>query len=156
LIQSNFTSSGHGAGNLEVVAQTGNRLDFYWREDAAPFTWHEGAIAFESGVRGNPALIQGNFGMMGNFEMVVPLATGGLAQSWRDPYALALSWRAPSPFALCDIYAAVALIQSNFSSSGYGPGNLEVVARSGNRLDFYWREDAAPFTWHGPFIIETI
>ncbi len=156
LIQSNFTSLGHGAGNLEVVARTGNRLDFYWREDAAPFTWHAGTIALESGVIGNPALTQSNFGVMGNFEMVVPLATGGLAHFWRNNDAPGLPWSAPVPFGSSDTYDAVALIQSNFSSSGYGPGNLELVARSGNRLDFYWREDAAPFTWHGPQTIATI
>ena len=156
LIQSNFTSSGHGAGNLEVVARTGNGLDFYWREDAAPFTWHDGAIAFESGVSGNPALIQGNFGVMGNFEMVVPLATGGLAHFWRVNDDPSLPCNGPIPFGSSDAYDAVALIQSNFSRPGNSHGNLELVARSGNRLDFYWREDAAPFTWHGPFIIETI
>jgi len=154
LIQSNFTSSGNGAGNLEVVARSGNRLDFYWRDDVAPFTWH-GPIAFETGVAGTHGLIQGNFGVMGNFEMVVPLAAGGLAHFWRDNDAPGLPWNGPIPFGSSDTYASVALIQSNFTSSGNGAGNLEVVARSGNRLDFYWRDDVAPFTWHGPIAFET-
>jgi hypothetical protein len=47
-------------------------------------------------------------------------------------------------------------MQSNFSSSGFGPGNLELVARSGDRLDFYWRDDASPWTWHGPFTIANL
>ncbi len=93
---------------------------------------------------------------MGNFEMVVPLATGGLAHFWRVNDDPSLPWNGPIPFGSSDAYDAVALIQSNFSRPGNDHGNLEVVARSGNRLDFYWREDAAPFTWHGPFIIETI
>jgi hypothetical protein len=157
LFQSNFTSSGNGPGNLEVVARSGNRLDFYWREDVFPFNWH-GPIAFETGVAGNPALIQGNFGVMGNFEMVVPLVAGGLAHFWRDNDAAGLPWNGPIPIpsSSSNTYDAVALIQSNFSSSGNGPGNLEVVARTGNRLDFYWREDALPFVWHGPFAIASV
>ena len=154
LFQSNFSSIGTGAGNLELVARSGNRLDFYWRDDAPPFTWH-GPIAFETGVSGTPALIQGNFGVTGNFEMVVPLAAGGLAHFWRNNDDPALPWNGPFPFGSSDAYDGVALIQSNFSSSGTGPGNLELVARSGNRLDFYWRDDAPPFTWHGPIAFET-
>ena len=49
-----------------------------------------------------------------------------------------------------DVYDAVALIQSNFSTAGSGPGNLEVIAHTGNRLDHYWRDDANPFPWHAP------
>jgi len=101
-------------------------------------------------------LTQGRFGHRGNFEMVVPLTAGGLAHFWRDSDAAALPWNGPIPFGSSDSYDAVTILQSNFSSSGNGPGNLELVARSGNRLDFYWREDAAPFPWHGPFTIATI
>ena len=41
------------------------------------------------------------------------------------------------------------MIQSNF-----GPGNLEVVARVGNRLAHFFRDHEAPFTWHGPVFFE--
>ena len=101
-------------------------------------------------------MTQGRFGHRGNFEMVVPLTAGGLAHFWRDNDDPALPWNGPIPFGSSDSYDAVTLFQSNFTSSGNGAGNLEVVARSGNRLDFYWREDAAPFPWHGPFTIATI
>jgi hypothetical protein len=89
-------------------------------------------------------------------EQVVPLVAGGLAHFWRDNDAAGLPWNEPIPFGSSDTYDAVALIQSNFSSAGYGPGDLEVVARSGNRLDFYWREDAPPFVWHGPIAFATV
>jgi Common central domain of tyrosinase len=154
LFQSNFTSAGNGAGNLEVVALTGNRLDFYWRDDNLPFAWH-GPYTLEIGISGTPALFQGNFDVMGNFELVVPLESGGLAHYWRNNEDPSLPWNGPDPFGSSDTYDSVALIQSNFSSSGTGPGNLEVVALTGTHLDFYWRDDAAPFNWHGPFSIES-
>jgi hypothetical protein len=154
-LQGTFSSTGNGLGNLEVVARTGNRLDFYWREDALPWTWH-GPFTIETGLTGNPSCIQSRFGLKGNFEMVAPLIGGGLAHFWRENDAPALPWHGPFPFGSSDTYNEVALMQSNFSSSGFGPGNLELVARSGNRLDFYWREDALPWTWHGPFTIANL
>src|SRR5262249_44789411 len=46
-------------------------------------------------------------------------------------------------------------IQSNFSTQFVntgvqGPGNLAVVARVGNNLLYFYREDVDPFTWFGP------
>ena len=77
------------------------------------------------------------------------MASGGLAHFWRDNDAAGLPWHGPTPFGSSDVYDAVALIQSNFSTAGSGPGNLEVIAHTGNRLDHYWRDDANPFPWHG-------
>src|SRR5207245_8654858 len=94
-------------------------------------------------------------GRRGNFEMVVPRSSGGLAHFWRDNDAPGLPWNGPISFGSSDTYQAVSLFQSNFTSSGHGAGNLEVVARSGNRLDFYWRDDAPPHTWHGPIPFES-
>jgi len=154
LIQSSLSAAGNGPGNLEVIAHTGNRLDHYSREDVSPFTWH-GPIAIPgaTGTAATPTLIQGHFGVTGNFEVVVPLAGGGLAHFWRDNDAANLPWHGPNVFGSNDVYDAVALIQSNFSTAGNGPGNLEVIAHTGHRLDHYWREDVSPFTWHGPFAI---
>jgi hypothetical protein len=84
---------------------------------------------------------------------VAPLQAGRLAHFWRDNDAPNLPWHGPTPFGSNDVYDAVALIQSNFSTAGNGPGNLEVVAHTGNRLDHYWRDDVNPFPWHGPFAI---
>jgi hypothetical protein len=154
LIQSNFSTAGSGPGNLEVVGHTGNRLDHYWREDVSPFPWHGPfAIPGSTGTAATPTLIQGSFGTRGNFEVVVPMASGGLAHFWRDNDAPNLAWHGPTQFGSSDIYDAVALIQSNFSTAGAGPGNLEVIAHTGNRLHFYWRDDVNPFPWHGPFAI---
>ena len=44
------------------------------------------------------------------------------------------------------------MIQSNFGS----PGNLELIARAGNQLQFYWRDSGPAFRWNGPFPIMTL
>ena len=143
LIQSNFGVP----GNLEVVARTGDTLHFFWADAAG---WHGPAQlvadgAPVGGVAGNPALIQGRFGGRGNFELLVPRAAGGLAQYWRDNDDPALTWHGPIVVAAgAGQFDAVTLIQSSFGA----PGNLEVVARTGDRLLFLWRDGAG---WHGPF-----
>ncbi len=35
-------------------------------------------------ICGNPSLVQGTFGVKGNFEVVTPDSCGGLAHYWRD------------------------------------------------------------------------
>lgn len=96
---------------------------------------------------GNPALIQSRFGNKGNFELVVPLATGGLAHFWRDNDAAGMPWKGPTIFGGTDIYDAVTMIQSNYEN----PGNLEVIARTGDRLIFFWRDSGPSFAWNGPY-----
>ncbi len=152
MIQSNFSAAGNGPGNLEVVCRIGNRLAFYWRKDTPPFNW-SGAIFFADGisVAGTPSLIQSHFGIKGNFELLVPRADGGLVSFWRDNDAPNMPWKQAIALAQ-DVghVDAVSMIQSNFSSAGNGPGNLEVVARIGNRLALFWRSDMPPFKWSGP------
>jgi hypothetical protein len=143
LIQSNFGTP--GVGNLEVVALTGGQLVHFWREDQAPFTWH-GPTPIASGVSGKPALIQGNFGVKGNFELVAPLTAGAIGHFWRDNDG-ALDWHGPEIFgASTGQIRGVALLQSSF-----GPGNLEVIATTGTGstrwLEHSWRDASG---WHGP------
>ncbi len=96
-------------------------------------------------MTGNPALIQGVFGGRGNFELVVPLGTGGLAHYWRNNDEPGLPWNGPFPFGTdAGTVDSVTMIQSNFGS----PGNLEVAARIGDALHFFWRDSAPPWTWH--------
>lgn len=142
LIQSNYGSQ----GNLEVVARIGDRLAHFWRDSAPPWTWH-GPTLFAGGVSGNPALIQGIFGGRGDFELVVPLIAGGLAHYWRDNDAPGAAWTGPTTFGTAaGRIEAAAMIQSNFGD----PGNLEVVARVGDRLAFFSRLSGPPWTWSGP------
>ena len=143
LIQSNLGSPGH----LEVLARTGDHLLSFWRDETG---WHGAfpvvaAGKVVTGISGNLALIQSRFGWQGNFELVVPLATGGLAHYSRINDDPAMPWSEPIVFGTDSGQVdAVALIESNFGI----PGNLEVVARVGDRLIYFWRDPAG---WHGSY-----
>jgi hypothetical protein len=156
LIESNFGTP----GNLEVAARSGDRLVTFWRDSGPSFTWHgpypvavEGARGLcgrepVTGATGNPVLIQGKFGAKGNFELIIPRAAGGLAHFFRDNDDPSLPWKAAPVFGEgAGVIGAVTMIQSNFGS----PGNLEVIARIGDRLIFFWRDSTPPLEWHGPF-----
>lgn len=94
-------------------------------------------------------LVQSRHGRRGNFEVVVPPTHGaGLTHLWRNNDVDNFPWSAPICFGRGNMDSAC-LIQGNFGSTG----NLEVVARESDRLDFYWRMDRAPWTWGGPFTI---
>lgn len=144
--------SGYGSpGNLEVIARTGSVLHHFWR--GSNLQWHgPGQIA--TGVTGAPALIESTYGAAsgrpGNFELVSPLAGGGLGHWWRNNDA-SQQWSGPARFGGTQTVEAVGLVQSNFGS----PGNLEVVARVGTRLEHYWR-NSANLQWSGatPFYTE--
>jgi hypothetical protein len=151
MIQSSFTAGGH-IGNLEVVALSQGSLLAYWRQDLPPYTWHGPALIPLGGVnvRGNPSIIQGRFLSPGNFEMVVPLSTAGMAHYSRVNVDPATPWYGPAIFGVeLGRVDAVALLQSNYTT-GANVGNLEVVARCGGQLFFYWREDTTPYRWFGP------
>jgi hypothetical protein len=155
MLQSNFTA-GPGIGNLEAVVRWQGELLFFWREDLPPYRWHGPTLLSpvpggNNIVAGSLSMIQSRFGFKGNFELVTPLASGGLAHYSRANDDPNLGWYGPAIFAESGgVFAGACLVQSNFSSSGSGPGNLEVVARAGSLLLHYWRDDAPPYTWHGP------
>lgn len=142
LIQSNFGNP----GNLELVARSGDQLVFFWRDSGPEFRW-SGPIIIDKGVSGCPCMIQSKFGLKGNFELVVPLASGGLGYYWRDNDDADLCWHGPLMFGtrLGEV-DAVTLIQSNFGS----PGNLELVASSCGQLAFFWRDSGPDLKWIGP------
>jgi hypothetical protein len=72
-----------------------------------------------------------------------------LAHFGRDNDSPGQPWNAPIAFGSSDVVDAVSMIQSDF---GF-PGNLEVVTKVGNHLEFYWRDSGPAFNWHGPFAI---
>jgi hypothetical protein len=141
MIQSNFGSP----GNLELIARVGNQLQFYWRDSGPAFRWN-GPFPLFSGVRGNPVLIQSRFGTKGNFELAVPAAAGGMLFAWRNNDIPSLPWSTPARFGT-GVVEEITMLQSNFGS----PGNLELIARVGNQLQFYWRDSGPTFRWNGPF-----
>jgi hypothetical protein len=155
LIQSNFstqfTQTGiQGPGNLIVVAEIGGNLFYFFRDDVAPFNWNGPTAIIASGVTGNPSMVQakpGTYGTMGNFELVVPLLSGGMGHFFRDNDNPNLPWSGPIAFGTDQgIVTGVSLIQSNFSSlfrdtGVQGPGNLAVVANVGGTLEYFYRDD---------------
>lgn len=94
----------------------------------------------------NPVLIQSHFGQKGNFELVVPLASGGMVHFFRDNDAPGFPWYYTTTFGTGYI-DAISMIESNFGV----PGNLEVIVRIGSQLFSYYRDT----TWRGPFPIQT-
>jgi hypothetical protein len=151
LIQSNYGNP----GNLEVLARVGNQLVFFERESEYPFTWTGPSYILPNvSVSGNPALIQSRFGHTGNFELVVPLASGGLAHFWRNNDDPNLPWMGPTAFGSAQV-DALSLIQSNYGT----PGNLEVVAHRSlstagpPEWDHFQRDSASPFAWSSPQLI---
>ncbi len=137
LIQSNLGP----AGNLEVVARAGTELVHATRDDGGTWRWTTPAtIPGPGGVAGTPALVQSGFGATGNFEVVAPLAAGGLAHWWRDNDAPGTPWTGPSPFAAGTAFGSVAMLE------GLVSGHLEAVARTAGQLVHWWRDDN--FDWH--------
>jgi hypothetical protein len=46
------------------------------------------------------SLLQSTYGKIGNFELVVPLASGGLAYYWRNNDDKRLLWHGPGKFGM--------------------------------------------------------
>src|SRR5574340_901063 len=120
VIQSNFGDP----GNLEVICSVAsggaspNRLHHLWRDSGPTLTWHgpyKLPITPPGGVIGPPVLIQGRFGVQGNFELVAIAKDGGLAHFSRDNDDPDLPWSEPTLFGggLGPI-SWVTMIQSNF------------------------------------------
>ena len=117
------------------------------RENIPSIGW---SVRLGPAARSSGFLAQSNFGGKGNFELVLPTSGGdrsGLVHFWRDNDAPSLPWIGPTLFG-ADVgpVDAVALLQSNFGD----PGNLEVVARIGDRLALFSRASEPPWTWQGP------
>jgi hypothetical protein len=142
MIQSNFGSP----GNLELIARTGDKLQFFWRDSGPAFKWN-GPFQIAAGAAGTPSFIQSRFGNQGNFELVFPSADVGINFMWRNNDAPGLPWSGVSTFGQTLGHVDdVTVIQSNFGS----PGNLELIARTGDTLEFFWRDSGPSFSWSGP------
>ena len=131
-------------GHLEVIAVQGSHLVHFWRDPGQ--TWH-GPTAIAGGtVSGQPGFTQTK---NGTFQVVAPLASGGLGHWSRGTDG---QWTGPTAFGT-EAVREVGLIQGNF-----GAGNLEVVARLDHGLDHYaaepsgdgWVWQAGAEAWREP------
>jgi len=132
LLQGNYGTK----GNFEVVVREGNQLAHYWRnnDDRAVLPWYR-SVVFGSNVASRPAIIQSNYGSMGNFELVVR-EDKKLRHYWRSNDASGYPWKKGKLFG-SNVSSAPAMIQSNFGSLG----NFEVVVKEGTKLRHYWRRN---------------
>jgi len=116
LIQSNY-----GDGNLEVVTVESDHLVHFSR-DSATMAWTRFDVPPAAGVSGAPGFIQSTIGHQGDFEVVAPLAGGGLAHYRRDNDH-GETWQEPTTFGAASASAA-ALIQTSdgrFQAAALGP-----------------------------------
>lgn len=136
MIQSNYVVGGNG--NFELVAWVGNDLQSWFRQGAA---WGFGGTVLGGAVGGAPAFIQSNRGTRGNFEVLIPLTTGGIAHHWRDNDGNT-GWRRHAVFGQ-GVYRAVGLLQAQFGPNGH----LEAVGVRGDSVDVFVNLDN--FAWVG-------
>src|SRR5262249_48141999 len=83
-----------GVGVLALVLSQGQRVE-------AQFAWH-GPSTITTGVVNNPSFVQaipGTYGTKGNYELVVPLQSGGIGQFFRDNDDANVPWSGPFVFA---------------------------------------------------------
>jgi hypothetical protein len=147
LIQSNFGTK----GNFEMVVPhttmpfVSLASDHYWRNNDAGGAWR-GPLPVASNPISGASLIQSNFGIKGNLELVV-CEGSNLVHYWRmdkGPW----TWSKPIPIGT-DVKGNPSLIQSNFGSKG----NFElVVPHVQEGFVHFWRDNDDPkLPWHGPF-----
>ena len=144
LIQSSFTTG--SKHHLEAVYVAGDKLFGAWRNDGGGYAWNIASAPIASGVRGTPGFIQSQQGTVGNFELVVPLASGGIAHYFRDNDS-GQGWVRSAVFG-SGLYDAAVMIQSSIGASGSDGGNLEVLARKGTDLYHFFRgQSGTALTW---------
>ena len=149
LIQSMYATVGHG--NLEVVVcerpadQTRDQLAHYYRSGSSDIHWiGPHILPLTANATGNPCLIQSSYGTQGNFEVVAPLAGGGLVHLYRDNDAPGFPWHETARFG-----ASLGQIDAVIFFQSKAGGNFELIARAGSNLYHLYR-DGATFQWHGP------
>jgi hypothetical protein len=107
----------------------------------------------DGGLIDGVSMIQSNFGTLGNLE-IVATDLGGfrLMHFWRDSGPF-FDWHGPLDIAKehrSSVYSGnPAMIQTTFGDRG----NLEMVARSDDKLAFFWRDADLESKWNGPEII---
>jgi hypothetical protein len=135
LVQSNY-----GSGHLELIARIRGELVPLWRDDGVK-TWKpEDPLPLADGpAAGVPAFIQSSRnGAQGNFEVVTPLAGGGLAHLWRDNDLPSLPWRQSPVFGDRECrFDAVALVESRLRSPNRG--KLHAIALADDEPRQYTR-----------------
>ncbi|MFI6499585.1 galactose oxidase-like domain-containing protein [Nonomuraea typhae] len=139
-----FQSSYGGGRNFEVVARTATTLHAWWRDAAG--TWFGPTVLSGVAATGTHGFIQNRRWGAGDhkdFDLVVPLAGGGLAHMFRDNRTG--TWMGPYTVDASGDYSAAALIHGSY-------GNLVAVARRGNEMVQLERADGTTWAWSPPYV----
>ncbi|MFB7394292.1 CHAT domain-containing protein [Streptomyces sp. NPDC056191] len=146
------SDAGDGRSSLDVVARTGDELRFLWNETGEPTDWQERADPVVRGATGNPVLIQDRTTEPGDLLLACPAADGGLVFLRRRSGVAGQPWTMPYFLAEDLEVTAVTMIQSTYGGQGGGPGaNLELIARVGDSLEFFWKGPRPAFWIHNTF-----
>jgi hypothetical protein len=96
---------------------------------------------------GVPCLVQHAYeGHDLTLHLLVPNKNRGLGHFFREGSASHARWKPHKLLAKDDMFHAVSLIQSDFDN-----GNLEMVARFGEKLSHFWRFAEDNAKWRGPY-----
>lgn len=132
-------------GNFEVVVRLADgKLKHLYRDNAPPWTWHEGP-AFGSGIALSGAtLVQGDYlqNGHGNLELVAVRGDGTMQHFWRTESDLV--WHAGVTFG-SGIGSAPVMIQGQYGMANEGGpnGNFELVVSVQGSLQHWWRDNAS-------------
>jgi hypothetical protein len=144
-----FIQSNYGApGNFEVVVHTSDgRLNHWWR-DHGTFVWYDGGRFGNCIGFSGSSLIQSNYGIKGNFELVaVNGATHLLQHFWRDNDN-GMVWYPGVCFG-SNINSSPVMIQSQFGATDESsPGNFELCVAVGGMVQHWWRDNLNNTGWH--------
>ena len=136
---------------VELMMRCGSRLAHYSRQPSPSELW-EGPAWLDADAVGNPSLIRRSETRNRDLELLVPLASGGIAHYWRDNNGAGLKWAGPEVFALeLGQVDALTLTESTLP----GEGRLEVIARKGSDLAHYSRPLRDLGLWEGPVFFFT-
>lgn len=129
-------------GNFEVVCRTASgQLRHMWRENQAPWTWHDGATFASNIAYSGAALVQTPGG---NLDVVCVNADGTM-QVWWFGTGTGAAWTAAEKFG-GNLASAPCLIKGTFGMADEkGWGNYELcVATKTGRIQHWWRANSGP------------
>lgn len=153
LIQGSY---GGEHGNFEVAFRNSSNQLCHWYRDNSDSTnpnppWTI-SYCFNANAISAPALIQSNYGIQGNLEVIFQNADNQLCLWFRDDDVDKV-WNGPSACFGESVSSAPSLIQSDYVNGGEN-GNFEAVAQVGSQLCHWYRDNSDPLNpappWLGP------
>jgi Papain family cysteine protease len=143
IIQSNYDAP----GNFEVVVRTSDgKLNYWWRENAPLWHWHD-IGRFGSNVAFSGAtLVQSHYGQQGNFELVCVLESGEMQHFWRDNDN-GMAWNAGDTFG-SGVFSTPCMIEGQFGASDEKHvGNFELCVAVDGAVQHWWRDNQNNTGW---------